>query len=479
MAHWSVETYGTWLAVLAAVGLLQLPGGAHQNFVGYDLLKHRSRRPRLLALTLRSSLLIGGVLAVLEVLLAAVLSTSVLPRIVPATGDNLRLLDAGWAFFILAVGYGLLWNWGGVWARASAAFGYYERYAWWGVADALVKIVAPLLVIPFGAGPIGAAATLAGFLILLHTATICDMIRVASPFVRRCRGSWRVGARNFLLSQGLLAKAGLEMARQQGVRLLLAPLAGAAEMAVFATTRTGANAALQGLNTITNPLMPELMRFLSLRDQARSEASFGVVWLAVCAVMAPAVVVMQNVAPTAFEWWTHGKIAFDPILFGALSVAVLVFALAQPAMAITMGNNLLRPQLVISAVSGVVAVLGMLVAVPEFGIRAAAYSLLVAELLSLVGYVLVATIWMDGTGMRWPFRAFLSVALSTIVTTISVFVIAAFPAWSTLIAALSLFLLGLCLRLYWKLFPELAKRRVRDIFHRWLPKRANHAISDQ
>ena len=52
------------------------------------------------------------------------------------------------------------------------------------------------------------------------------------------------------------------------------------------------------------------------------------------------------------------------MVFAFFTVTVLVYALAQPAFAVAYGNNLLRPQLLISLVSGGLCFLMMLLLVP-------------------------------------------------------------------------------------------------------------------
>ena len=143
-----------------------------------------------------------------------------------------------------------------------------------------------------------------------------------------------LGLTTVLKSQVLTLKSLLEMLRQVGVRLVLVPLVGMGEMVAFSTMRTGANTALQGLGTITDPILPELMRFLNQRDQARMETAFSTVWIILIAAMAPSVMMLQVIVSPLFEIWTHGKIPFDPVLFASLSAGVLVYASAQPAMAV-------------------------------------------------------------------------------------------------------------------------------------------------
>ena len=160
--------------------------------------------------------------------------------------------------------------------------------------------------------------------------------------IRPSKPSLVLGLSNFRMSLPLLGKSLLENVRQQGVRLLLAPLSGAVGLAAFATMRTGANVALQGLNTICNPILPDLMRFLHDRDQPRSEAAFATIWVVVVALMAPAVVILQTFVEPLYVVWTQGKIPFNPLLFSILSLGVLVYAVVQPAMAIVIGNNLTK-----------------------------------------------------------------------------------------------------------------------------------------
>jgi O-antigen/teichoic acid export membrane protein len=203
-----------------------------------------------------------------------------------------------------------------------------------------------------------------------------------------------LGYSNFVKSVPILGKSIFENVRQQGVRLLLAPLAGPVGLAAFSTMRTGANVALQGLNTIINPLLPDLMRFLHDRDQARSEAAFATIWIVVVAFMAPGVVILQTFIEPFYIFWTQGKIDFDPQLFAVLSLGVLVYAVVQPAMAVVIGNNLTKTQFVIAGISAIIVFGLLVISVPVIGIFGAAVSLLIAEVVAAVGYKIYAQRWL-------------------------------------------------------------------------------------
>lgn len=460
LAFWSAETYGIWLAIMTAVALLKLPGASHQTYVGFELLRNWSKRPRLYTRILKSGLRVGYFLSVLELLVAGGIVGWGVPLIIDENSSVAALHEIGAAFFLIAAGGSLVWNWGGIWVRAASATGHYERCAWWGVGDGFIRAVAPLIVIPLGAGLVGAAATLMAALLVLHVLTSCDLIRICRSGLRtEVSGRWSLGLRNLVLSLTLGIKYMLEMIRQQGARLILAPLSGAAEMAAFATMRTGANVALQGLNSITNPLMPELMRFIVARDQGRMEASFATVWLVVLGLMTPVVIVLQAFAPWLFEVWTHGKIPFDPMLFSVLSMSVLVYGAAQPAMAVAQGNNLIRPQLIISFVAGAIALVGMFSLIPRMGIRGAGFALLAAEIAALVGYLAVSSSWLRRFGLVWPWKPFISVAMGALVASITLVLIAEHPQLRILMVMVTLPIEFAIVFWYWSNLPPSVSAR--------------------
>ena len=280
----------------------------------------------------------------------------------------------------------------------------------------------------------------------------------------------KLGIMNGGKSLWLTLKGLAEVGRQQGVRILLAPLAGISDMAAFSTMRTGANFALQGLNTVTGPIMPELMRFIVARDQQRAEATFSVVWLVVCAGLTPAVLILQYFAPEFFPLWTHGKIIFDPWVFGMLSLGILLNALTQPAIAVIQGHNIVRAQLYISVLAALITIGGLLMLVPIYGIRGAAFALLMAELANLFAYLLVATRWLRENGMHWPWAAFLTTFTSVVVAATGMGVLAGLPGNNPEYLLLALLAAAIVTVIYWHALPQIARQRAGGIARRFVPK---------
>ncbi|PHY12372.1 hypothetical protein CSW58_13095 [Caulobacter sp. B11] len=330
LTYWSPAEYGVWLVVSSLMPYLTAFDVGHQSYLSYEFIKARDNDQ--LGRLLSSSLVAGGLMGAF-----ALLATLIMVR----TGAVEALLGqvnpelAGQAERLLVV-QGVVWlvsgTCGGLLGRAIVRLGHYPRTAWWGVASTIVTSIAPLIGVALGGNILVAGLWLAGGTLAINTPLLADFIRVwRRDGARFPPPDLGLAARNAFLSLGVTGRDILNQVRQQGIRLVLAPAVGVAQMTAFSTTRTGANVALQGLSSIMGPFEPELLRFLRDRDQVRVEVALSVTWALVVYLIAPSLVAAQIIMPWVFEAWTRGRIAFDPLLFAILSASVAVFAYAQTA----------------------------------------------------------------------------------------------------------------------------------------------------
>jgi len=469
LSKWDSETYGAWLLLGAVWGLFTFLNSGLFDYFGNECLRLGADKHNEIAQLMSSAVFIGFLLSGLDFLLVWVflnfgLATDwiTIDTEMYQQWTNALLLKAGTYAFTIGVS--------GTATRVLAVFGYYPRTAWWGVGYGMLSAFGPGLAVFLGANLWEAAITACLLDAAYHLFYFTDVIRISRrELLLQHKPLFKQGISLILMSLWVSARGLIETFRQQGIRIILAPLAGVSDMAAFATMRTGANFALQGLGTITGPIMPELMRFLNARDQARTESSFAVVWLALCVFLSPAVLVVQYIAPELFPLWTRGKFVFDPWLFGMLSLGVLTFALAQPAMSVLTGNNVLRPQLLISALAASETVGGMFLLVPLMGISGAALALLTAELISMTAYLVVTSRWLQKNGMHWPRRSFLVALISVMVAALGMIAIAMYPEYGLKIMATAILLELLVSMIYWSCLPKIAKQRAAGLLCRLLP----------
>jgi O-antigen/teichoic acid export membrane protein len=467
--YWDANEYGMWLSVFAYVGLASIISNSYQTYVGNEFLSlvHQDRKN--VWKLFSSSCIVVVVISFIEVIVA--LGIVWLGILRATAGGSDEIARQGGIALIVQTSTLVFCNcMGGVAIRLLSALGYYARLAWWGVVSGIILAVAPVLAVIAGADIAGASIASCVALLIYNVAMCWDMWRILKrEKLELCAFSQEIAWGSCKKSLALVVKTVLEMVRQQGTRIVLGPLSGASQVAAFATMRTGSNVVVQGLSTITNPMLPELMRFLHQRDQARSEAALGTVWLVAIWIMAPGLLVLQVIAPNLFALWTRGQIVFDPVLFALLSMGVLVVAVAQPAGSIVRGNNLLRGQVIISAISGVSVVVGMMLLVPRVGLIGAGISLLCAEIISAVGYTIIAARWLIRNGLHWPKSAYRCVLVSVSLSACGLIGAAVWPNFGRLIVMICLLgQLGAGLA-YWNRLPSFARTRASRLIFSRLP----------
>jgi O-antigen/teichoic acid export membrane protein len=472
LRFWDAKTYGVWISLQSAISLAQFLDNGHARFLSNELLRLGIGRHRLIRRVLWSGLAMGVVLGAIQFITVTILvlvGTNYIPQVLAVDGQLLN--QAGVILVASSLTWWIFGSLGGIAIVAVAPFGHYPKMAWWSVVSLLVSVFVPVLSVVLGATLLQAGLLLVlanaatNVILYLHLACLFKASRLFPV-----RISKKIAFRNLIRSQFLSVQGLFDIFRLHGIRLALAPLTGMPDVAAFTTMRTGANVVLQGLHTVTNPVLPELMRFVALREQEKTEATLASIWLVIVGLMVPFACILQVIVEPAFSLWTHGQIAFDPLLFALFTVTVFIYALAQPASAIVYGNNLLRPQLTISASAALIVATIMFVLVPKIGLRGAGIALVAAELVSALAHVFVARSWMNSHHMQWPAKIFYRVVASVAAGITGVVLIATLtPYQYPILCSFLVIALILAVRV-WLALPAIARERFKALkFVRCLP----------
>jgi O-antigen/teichoic acid export membrane protein len=459
LVYWPLQRYGVWLALQSAVNILYIIDIAHQDYVGFEMMKlrfdDRQKRSNLLS----SSLPWGGVTGIILLGVGGVSAftewgSHLLGRYV---GDENQVVG------IIIICYVATWSLYkplGLIGRALVSVGHFPRNAWWSVAISAVGSLAPAIAVSQGYGIGGAAAANIAALAVVNGAICFDFRRTLKrEGISLRKPNFKIGYRDFSRSHALAIVQLNEMLQQTGFRLVLLPFVGPASLALFSTLRTVANIVQQGINVLINPGTPELMRFVAVRDAGRTSAMMCLMWLLIVFLFAPAVVVLQLVAPFVFTVWTLGKMTFDGQTFALLSAALMVSGLSQPARAIIRGNNILRAQVGISIIASV-ALLGFTSwLAPWRGILGAALGLFGAECIRCAGSVYVARRWLYENDLVWPHRHFLICGCLVAATVATVFLLAQTPGRAPAVLMMFAVVYVVTLYFYWRELPANLRAR--------------------
>ena len=448
---WGAQRFATWLALTTAAALAALIDTAHLDYLGFETLRlppgDRSRRAHVMCDAVPVFALFG--LAEVAVL-AAFLWSPWAPKIfgvAPASHDllvvraGLLAMFAVWLLFQVPVG--LL-------GRGLTSVGHFAATAWWYLAVAIGQLVGPALVAAMGGGLGMAVAAYLVATVVMISVNAWHYLRIA----RREALHWTspdvaTGGRRLLGGMTLGAANVIEYFQQTGFRLVLLPVLGAA-MVAFATMRTVANVVQQGLLTLVNPMVPELMRYVSARDRHRTALMMSVMLYVTVVALCPGVVALQAIVRPVYAAWTLGKLSFDPLTFTLLSCSLLVSAWSQASRAVVRGNNLVRAQTAISAATGAVLLGVTFATVGRMGVRGAALGVLAAESLRAGAFFWLSLRWFARESFTYPARATAAAALAVAATVATVFVMALYPG--TIVAMLLLYAVAWVLLngLFWR-----------------------------
>jgi len=465
LSHWTVEEYGYWVLIQTVCAFASIFSSGHQNYVGFEFLKAGENDPKLLAKLFYSAIPYTLLICFIELLVVVGSIYFGLMDSVFGVTYNLNqsiLRDAYTGLIIYSVAWLLLAGVSGLAGRLVMVYGYFARFGWWGVMTALAVSLASAIAVLLGANLLETIiiTTLANFLINLPV--FWDLWRLFRKHqILVCVPDWLLGAQQIARSFALSSATVFDLIRQQGIRMFLSGSVGVAQMTAFATIRTLSNISLQGVGTITNPLLPEMMRYLRNKEQDKIDSSMGFVWLCSVVIVVPVVLFFQWVMPMVFTAWTRGKIPYDAHLFGVFSITLLIFSLSRPPSAILQGNNLANAQLIINALISVFAIIGVILMTPLFGILGAAYVLLVSELIGLILTMYYGIQWLNNNRLKWNWRLFNASLISVnlaIVGIASIVVMPQYALWELLLFGVFSLYVGLA---FLRELPDSAKQKLK------------------
>ncbi|MRS60727.1 lipopolysaccharide biosynthesis protein [Larkinella terrae] len=469
LSYWDIKTYGIWIAIQALLNVLSTMDRGFNDFLEYEFLKLGIPKKKQIGLALWSGVFVIVIISIVETILVYYLSFYLNVEVLL---EESKVKDPG---FLYEIRWSLMIQWiiwsianiVGLFGRSLSAFGYFPRMGWWGVLVSVSNSTVSVIVVICGGSILSANIGIGISSVVILLLQYIDISKLLNKVgIPSTRYSLRLGFKYYFTSFGLSARYFLENFRQQGIRLIILPFSGVKGLTTFSTIRTVANVSQQGLLTITHPLLPELMRFLGEKDQDKMEASFGTVWLVLLFILAPGVVILQVVAPSLFLIWTKGQIEFIPPLFAALSIGVLFFALAQPAMAVIVGNNHLKQQIILSVLSALIVVATMFLLIPQMGVLGAGIALLVAEIAAAIGFIRFASRWLPTSGLKWPVKVFSIALLSVLIAAVGIMIMIYYTPLKWQAFAITILALYWNAIRYYKNMPFLATQQINSLFRK-------------
>jgi O-antigen/teichoic acid export membrane protein len=469
LSYWPAKQYGAWLALQSVYSLATILDSAYQTYIENEFLKigktNFSHFKTLVFTSLPCVIFIGILQAII---FYGVSQTTIFSKLIGLdnASDDLMLHQCSQVLLIWLLIMVATTSISGILGRALSALGYFSRFAWWGVIHVACSSLLPIIVLMKGGDLLAVGITQAAVIAIYHILWFWDAIRIMrKESVEPVKPSWSVAQISAQSSFFVFLRLLLELGRQHGFRLILAPMVGLKKLAEFSTQRTIAGVATQSLNTIYGPLMPELMRYLREKDQAKTNTIFAFIWALNIFLLGPLVYFLQVLMPIIFPIWTRNKFIFDGFLFMTISASLMAYAVVLPAIAICNGNNFVKLQMYISMAAFALLFASLPITIPLLGLSGAALSLVLAEVISGVCYVWFALNWLRSAGLTWPTSMFNLAGFSLFCTLACCAAIVMWPSATWLISlmfSINFIIMGLR---FWNVLPEESQQHIKIHFH--------------
>jgi len=380
LRFWGAESYGVWLAVLAASTMFRTLDAGFINFVGnrLNLLFHDDvgQLKRVLGSAVVGIAFLGALQLMLTLSAIAWAGVGWLIGETEASAGE----EVGWAIVVLISSWVVTGAYIGIVHRLLIPAGMLYQAAWWSLGYQASMFV----------GVVAAAAL--GLRILetsVLIASVQTVVYVSSGVYVRSRlprfypwwkdVDWRTAIRDLRDSTPFMLSGVLQQAGTSGMVMLITSKLGPSALPAFTTVRTMVNLWTTISSTVTAPLLADVIRFHATRgiDKLLMLADAHA-WLA-GSIINVGVVALYPFMVYAYAYWTHGVLVLDAMLLTTLlGAALLTNAYAFAAMYLHGINNRQTAIWMAFLRTGIALGIGAMAA--GFGIAGFGAGILVAEL---------------------------------------------------------------------------------------------------
>jgi O-antigen/teichoic acid export membrane protein len=390
LAAWGVPRYGEWLVLSAVPTYVALSDLSFSSVAGNSMVMLVAQGKRTDAVTLGRRLwsivtLMTGVAVLAAVAIALVFGGAFgSGAAIPASEAQVVLVSL---FLQVAVGnqYGVL----DAWYRVG---GRYPLGATMRQLGRLFEFGAFMGAVFLGAGP-GAAAisflagSVAGFgvsWVVLRRAVPWSTFRPERPHLQTFRELLAPGVAFMAFPIGNALSV-------QGFTIVIGATLGVAAVVVFSTTRTITRVALQAMSSINSAIWPELSRSVGSGrlDEARAILRRSV-QLALAASLS-VVFALGLFGVAIIRWWTHGLVDPSVPLLFILLLVIVANSMWYTLSSVLAATNRHKRMAVVYLSGTIVALLAAVPLSSAFGLPGAATALLAIDM-AMVAYVFPAAL---------------------------------------------------------------------------------------
>ena len=311
--YWGRDAYGNWLAVFAALQMVQALGSGFALYVGNQLnqLYHTSVPD--LRRHLASAMAGTAVIASLQLLVVgAAFCIPPMARMLGVSGDQAVDLSARAGLLVLVVSWVLTGAYIGIVDRLYIPANLMHQAAWLAMALLALQFIDIMAAALLQLDVLHASILLALSQAAVYLGSVSYARRKLPEFFPLHRGfDWRVGLADLRRSLPLTLSNLVQQAATNGTVLLITFLGGVATVPAFTTVRTVSNLWTQVTTVLSAPLLPDIVRFHVHGEADKLLAVNKAFWAMIAAVVNIGTLLVYPLLPWVYGHWTGHAITLD------------------------------------------------------------------------------------------------------------------------------------------------------------------------
>ncbi|MDA8825395.1 hypothetical protein N9N39_01495 [Candidatus Pelagibacter bacterium] len=413
LSKWSMETFAAWILLQSVTAYINMPNLAYQEFVHNINLKLGHNKKKDISINIASGVPFTICVSLLVVLLL------VIELNFQFVTNNLNITDDvkyEWTMALLLYGvYSLLtYSVSPFLSYTTHIFGYLPLLTWISTIRFFLSQLAILIAINFyNASLVSAFTTSLIVQMIIH---IIEYIIIFLIFkkenIKYISINLKKGFNNYGKSLWLTLTFVLDNVATNGLRILIITLLNPLNLVIFSTIRTITNTLTQGLESIKQPFLTELMKNFSNKNKNKVQINIEIYYLFISIVVFPTIIILQFFIQDVYKIWTLGNIEFNLEIYTILIISVLVASVSLPFRIIIGGHNLVKKRFKISLIKSIFLLLFILTFYKSLKILSFAFGLLLSELLELILNYNIVLNFFKKTSFNYKKRIFIIVLIN-------------------------------------------------------------------
>ena len=286
LSFWSLDLYGTWILILTIISFLKVPIFSYQEYLGQEFLKLGKKNKIEIAKILYGSTIIMFIYAVLLIFLIFLLLN--FTNLLHFIKINQSLIDEASIAIIILFSAEIFSHIVSLFMRALYPFHYYSKISWIGLIIVLTVPICQIFFVTRGFELVG--LSIATFFII-NFVTIIFFIYlqklIKKEKITYIKFYFLKNLNHLKNSFYLMIGYWTNILRNEGVRLILAPLLGTIQMISYVAMKTASNFMRQIFTSFTNSLLIEFIDYINEKNKDKFLYSHTALYFIFCLIITP------------------------------------------------------------------------------------------------------------------------------------------------------------------------------------------------